>query len=125
VASAAFAGVMRFGGVWTVPGGCRLYTVRMDELAVSPAGLYGLAAECGAVSAGLASATPPPRVGPAAQATSAAVGSAYAAIGPATATLAGRVEIFGANVGSADTDFVTQEGSAAERLAGVARVIPT
>jgi hypothetical protein len=35
------------------------------------------------------------------------------------------VEIFGANVGSADTDFVTQEGSAAERLAGVARVIPT
>jgi hypothetical protein len=97
----------------------------VDQLKASAAGLHVLAAHCGTVSAGLVTATPAPRVGLPIQATSPAVGSAYAALGAAAAVLAGRMEIYGANLGSAGTDFVTQEGTAAAGLDAVDQAIPT
>lgn len=63
-----------------------------DVLRVSEAGLQVLAAHCEMVSAGLVAATRLPSAGPPMQATSGAVGAAYAALDGAISVLAGRAQ---------------------------------
>jgi hypothetical protein len=95
-----------------------------DELRVSNAGLQVLAAHCEMVATELISATPRPSGGLAIQATSAAVGTAYAALSGAVTVLAGRAQTSGIKAATTGGVFVATDGVAAQDIAAVNGSIP-
>jgi hypothetical protein len=90
-----------------------------DVLRVSNEGLQVLAAHCDAISAGLAAAAPVPSVGPLTQATSGAVGAAYAALDGAITVLAGRTQATAVKAALAGTEFAASDGASAQVVAAV------
>jgi hypothetical protein len=73
--------------------------------------------QCVATSARIASRIPDSVLGPPAQATSAAVGGAYAALAATGAALAARVDATSAKLSAAGSRYVTQDEDSAHRLA--------
>jgi hypothetical protein len=90
-----------------------------DELRVSNAGLQLLAAHCETVSTELIAATPRPSVGLPIQATSAAVGIAYAALSGAVTVLAGRAQTSGIKAAATGGSFVATDDAGARNFAAV------
>lgn len=95
----------------------------MDVLRVSNEGLQILAAHCDEVSAGLAAATPVPSAGPPIQATSGAVGAAYAALDGAIIVLAGRAQTSAVKAAAAGTEFAVTDSAGAQEVAAVGAAI--
>jgi hypothetical protein len=99
---------------------------RLDEVAdvlrVSNEGLQVLAAHCDTVSAALVAAAPLPSVVLPIQATSGAVGSAYAAIGAVVTTLAGRAQKSAVKAALAGAEFVSTDAAGAQTVAAIAQV---
>jgi hypothetical protein len=90
-----------------------------DALRVSNEGLQVLAAHCDAVSAGLVAAAPLPSVGLPNQATSGAVGAAYAALDGVITTLAGRAQTSAVKVAAAGAGFVATDSAGAQSVAAI------
>ncbi|BBY25464.1 hypothetical protein MSTO_56690 [Mycobacterium stomatepiae] len=88
-------------------------------LHVSNEGLQVLAAHCDAVSARFAVATPVPIVGLPFQATSHAVGSAYAVLDGIIATLAGRSQASAIKAAVAGAEFVASDSTGAQSVAAL------
>ena len=88
-------------------------------LRVSNEGLQALAAHCDAVSASLVTATPLPSAGLPVQATSGAVGAAYAALDSVITTLAGRAQASAVKAAVAGAEFVASDSAGAQSVAAL------
>ncbi len=91
----------------------------MPAFEVCDEGLHALAGQCSVDAARLASQVPTGRVGPPAQATAAAVGSVYKAVGTAAAAMASRVQATGDKLITAAAHYVNTEDNSAQRLAAL------
>jgi hypothetical protein len=90
-----------------------------DVLHVSEAGLQALAVHCETVSAALVSAAPIPTVGLPVQATTGAVGTAYAGVIRAVAVLAGRAQTSAVKAAAAGTEFAVTDATGAQQITAI------
>jgi hypothetical protein len=90
-----------------------------DALRVSNQALQILAAHCDSVSASLVAATPLPSVAPPTQATSGAVGTAYAAIDCMISSLAGRAQTSAVKVSVAGAEFAATDAAGAQSVGAI------
>ncbi|NTY63884.1 type VII secretion target [Mycolicibacterium sphagni] len=88
----------------------------MGTLEVCGEGLNVLSGQCTAIASRLASQVPSPAVGPPAQATVAAVGSAYAVLDATAAVLAARVHTAGRKLTTAASRYVGTDETSAQQL---------
>jgi hypothetical protein len=88
-------------------------------LHVSEAGLRALAVHCETVSAALVSAEPMPSVGLPVQATTSAVGTAYAGVNKAVAVLAGRAQTSAIKAAVAGTEFAVTDAAGAQLITAI------
>ena len=91
----------------------------MGRLEVCEEGLQTLAAHCAATSAQLANEVPTVLEGPPAQATSAAVSAAYAALIATAGVLANRVQETQTSVAASAAQFATTEADSAHHIAAL------
>nr|WP_313774309.1 type VII secretion target [Mycobacterium sp.] len=91
----------------------------MGDLDVCGEGLQALAGQCSADASRLATEIPAGMAGPPAQATAAAVRSAYMAIVASAAALAARVQGTGDKLTVAATQYVSTDETSAQRLSSL------
>lgn len=85
-------------------------------LHVTEAGLQALAVHCETVSAALVSPESMPSVGLPVQATTSAVGIAYAGVNKAVAVLAGRAQTSAVKAAAAATEFSVTDAASAQQV---------
>ena len=89
----------------------------MGTLKVCDEGLNIMSVQCTAIASRLAGQVPTPAAGPPAQATAAAVGSAYAVLNETAAVLAARVLAAGRKLTTSASRYEGTEETSAQQLA--------